>query len=100
MKKANLKKEVENLKNFSEIDVTQYPSPEQLKLARELDIIDNIIGYQYYIDGKTVIVETDFRAYVAYRYNPKSKSTLGFFGTLMCGEDAVLMKDVFKINNK
>ena len=100
MKKVNLKKEVENLQNFSDIDVTQYPSPEQLSLAREIEITDNIVHYDYYIDGKTVIVELDSGEYVAFKRNPKSKSSFGLYGNIMCGDDSVLINQVFKISVK
>jgi hypothetical protein len=97
MKKGNLKKEVENLQNFSDIDVTQYPSPEQSSLAQELDLLENIACYYYYIDGKTVIAKLKTGEFVAFRRNPKSKSPFNLNNLLMQNGDSVLLKSVIKI---
>lgn len=100
MKKTSLEKEVENLQNFSDIDVTQYPSPEQASLAQALDPVDNIEHYDYYIDGKTIIAKLNNGEYMAIRKNPKSKSLLTLLELLENNSNALIMKVVRKSSNK
>jgi hypothetical protein len=100
LKKISLKEEVENLLSFGDIDVTPFPSPEQLSIAQELEIIDNIERLYYYIDGKTVIVELSEGYFAAFRKNPKAKSCLGLRESLIKNGDSFLLKQVLKNDNR
>lgn len=99
-KKPDLKEEVDNLQYFSDIDVTPYPSPEQTSIAKELEVIDNVDGYYYYIDGKTVIAKMKEGYYAAFRINqnPKIKSNNGLKEYIMFDWDKYEMTQVWKIN--
>lgn len=101
-KTPDLKKEVDNLQYFSDIDVTQYPSPEQLSIAKELESIENIDALYYYIDGKTVIVKMQEGFYSAFRMNPNPRihATYALNKYLMLDWDKFEMKQVWKINSK
>lgn len=99
MKKNTLKKEVINLQEFSEVDITEFPSPEQLLMSQELNLINNIEHHNYYIDGKTVIVRTNCNSYVAFRKNPKSKLSFNLLEYIMGKSDSVMMKCVRKTDD-